>query len=75
MNIRCKCCEKAKGLIQAWVDQQGHDRCWYYPEIFEQLAQIFNVHQTLSSNLPSRESFEEGCCRYQTEQYKDKNEG
>lgn len=73
MNIKCKCCTKAKELIQEWLDKQGHDKCWYYPEIFQQLAEIFNIKQNVDSTLPHLEEFKEGCRRYQCEQYKDES--
>lgn len=60
---------QAKKVMQTWVDQQGHDRCWYYPELFLQLVEIFEMTPTRSPCLPARSEFEEGCRRYQDEEY------
>lgn len=63
-------------LIQArlelinWVSKQGHDRCWYYPEIFQSLAASLGVPLIVRNpSLPSRKEFEAGCKRYQDEEY------
>lgn len=60
---------KAKSIIQEWVDQQGHERCWYYPDLFNELVKLFEIKQTVESKLPPRKEFEEGCRRYQAEQF------
>lgn len=60
---------QATGLLQQWVDQQSHDRCWYYPEIFRQLCDLFGVQPTLQPGLPPRPEFELGCKRYQDEEF------
>lgn len=69
MNPKCKSCEEAKQIIQEWVDKQGHDRCWYYPELFLKLADIFDVKMGVEPKLPPRTEFEEGCKRYQNDEY------
>lgn len=61
--------DKARSLIQSWLDKQGHDRCWYYPEIFRELADLFGIKPTVDPQLPSVEAFQGGCQRYQAEQY------
>jgi hypothetical protein len=63
--IMCEKCNEAKKTIQNWVDQQGHDRCWYYPELFEKLVAMFDVQMTVEPSLPPRCEFEAGCKRYQ----------
>lgn len=62
--------ERASALLKQWQEKQGHDRCWYYPEIFEQLCELFDVESSAQRGLPPRAEFEEGCRRYQEEQYK-----
>jgi predicted ATPase len=62
--------ESAREVIQEWVKKQGHERCWYYPELFERLVEIFEIKQTSDRQLPPREEFEKGCKIYQDEQYK-----
>jgi len=59
----------AKSVIQEWTDKQGHDRCWYYPELFRKLVDIFEIRQSKKSALPPLEEFERGCERYQREEY------
>lgn len=61
--------DEAKQVLQSWVDQQKHGRCWYYPDIFNRLCEIFEVTPTNEPNLPSRIQFEIGCKYFQDEQY------
>ncbi len=60
---------EARELIQTWTDKQGHDRCWYYPELFERLKKLYDIRPRIDPALPPRAEFEEGCRRYQTEEY------
>lgn len=39
-NKSCAPCALTKKIIQEWLDKQGHDRCWYYPDLFMKLAVI-----------------------------------
>jgi hypothetical protein len=52
------------------VDKQGHERCWYYPDLFRRLATLFEVVPTVEPQLPPRPEFELGCRRYQDEEYR-----
>ncbi|NCO11070.1 hypothetical protein CO038_02765 [Candidatus Pacearchaeota archaeon CG_4_9_14_0_2_um_filter_39_13] len=61
--------DEARLVVQEWTDKQGHERCWYYPELFKRLAGIFEITPTLDPSLPPRQEFEEGCRRYQDEEY------
>jgi len=61
--------ERAKSVIQEWMDKQGHDRCWYYPDLFMKLAEIFDVKPSKEPNLPPLQEFKKGCERYQKEEY------
>jgi len=67
--------KEAKQVIQEWVDKQGHERCWYYPELFNQLVKIFDIHPSKDSALPPLEEFKLGCERYQREEYHIEDEG
>jgi hypothetical protein len=60
----------AKLIIQKWVDKQGHDRCWYYPELFRELMNIFDIENSNQPSLPPLEEFKKGCEKYQKEEYK-----
>ena len=55
--------------VQSWLDKQGHDRCWYYPEIFESIAEELDLARTIAPSLPPCAEFMKGCERYQAEQY------
>lgn len=62
----------ARDIVKEWVGQQGHDRCWYYPELFRKLAALFGL-ENADRKLPPREEFKEGCHRYQREEYGEGN--
>ena len=70
MNEAEKRYESAKSVIQDWVDKQSHDRCWYYPDLFKKLADIFEITSTKEPSLPPLEEFKKGCERYQKEEYR-----
>lgn len=55
-----------KLLVEQWVSKQGHDSCWYYPEIFREIANILGV-KYVPQNLPARPEFEGGCKKYTDE--------
>ena len=59
---------RARELIQSWLDKQGHNKCWYYPEIFRQLAALFGITEGIG-NLPPLSEFQGGCRRYQADIY------
>ena len=61
--------QKAKLIIQEWIDKQGHERCWYYPDLFKQLLEVLEVSPTKNPALPPLEEFKKGCERYQEEEY------
>ena len=65
----CSDCEQAKKIIQQWLDQQGHNRCWYYPDVFNKLATLFKLSPKKDPELPPRKEFEEGCRKYQEEEF------
>lgn len=60
---------EVRQIVQSWLDKQGHDRCWYYPEIFTELARALDLHAVKPPQLPSLAEFKAGCERYQREQY------
>lgn len=61
--------DEARNIIQEWASKQGHERCWYYPDLFRKLAEIFEIEYT-NPSLPPLEEFKKGCERYQKEEYK-----
>lgn len=65
----CETCNKAQQILQKWLDKQGHNRCWYYPDLFHKLADLLEVKASVEPKLPTRHEFEIGCKRYQEEQF------
>lgn len=59
---------KAKQIIEEWVSKQGHDKCWYHPDLFKKLAEIFEV-EYVDPGLPPINEFKKGCEKYQKEEY------
>ena len=57
-------------VLQEWIDKQSHDRCWYYPDLFNKLIEITGVSPKLKPNLPPRNEFELGCKKYQDQEYR-----
>ena len=49
--------------VRLWINKQGHDSCWYYPEIFKNICKILNIDE-VEQNLPERCEFEKGCEKY-----------
>ena len=64
----CLICQRTAHLVAQWLAAQRHDRCWYYPDIFQQLAALHGVEAPIPL-LPPRREFEEGCRQYADEQY------
>jgi hypothetical protein len=60
---------RVRALVTEWVGKQGHDRCWYYPDIFGKIAGVLGVELPKDLGLPPLPEFEDGCRRYQAEQY------
>lgn len=60
---------ECKEAIITWMNKQGHDRCWYYPDIFKKLCNILEIKPTILPCLPPLEEFKRGCEAYQKENY------
>ena len=65
--------QRVKALVQEWLDQQGHERCWYYPELFNRIAHELGLTSTKAPSLPPQAEFENGCRQYTDEQYRIEN--
>jgi hypothetical protein len=61
--------EQARQILREWAEKQGHDRCWYYPDLFRKLADVLGVNLKVEPRLPPFEEFKLGCERYQKESY------
>ena len=57
-----------EGIVRDWVRKQGHDNCWYYPELFRGIADTLGIEYP-DPGLPSEAEFERGCERYRREVY------
>ena len=69
MNKLEKKYNEAKQVVQEWADMQGHDRCWWHPDLFKRLMKIFEINPSRDPALPPLEEFKRGCEQYQKEQY------
>ena len=59
-------------LVEEWATKQGHERCWYYPEVFRAIAEICGSNVSFLGceiGWPTRAEFEAGCRKYTDEQY------
>ncbi len=56
--------------VRKWMNKQGHDRCWYYPEIFQEIIEILEIKELVHYTAIDRKEFEGGCHRYQDELFK-----
>jgi len=61
--------ESVRAIVQEWLDKQGHERCWYYPELFNKLKDALNMKSQVDPALPTRQEFENGCKRFQIEEF------
>jgi hypothetical protein len=60
---------EARAVLIEWINKQGQDRCWYYPDLFRRLCEVLGVRAQVEPCLPPRAEFEEGCRRYADEEY------
>lgn len=65
--------DEIKQAVLLVANKQGHDSCWYYPEIFIQILNLLGIElNELNldlSKLPTREEFEQGCKKFADELY------
>jgi hypothetical protein len=57
-----------KDELQNWIDKQGHNKCWYYPEIFRRLCDLLNVKPSVAPYIPTEDEFIPECKRYYQEE-------
>jgi hypothetical protein len=60
---------EVRQIVQEWLDKQGHNRCWWFPELFKRLATTLDLKPTVEPELPPRPEFEQGCKQYQDEEF------
>lgn len=32
-----------KNLLSEWIHKQSHNRCWYYPDIFNKICELLDI--------------------------------
>lgn len=61
---------ESRSIILEWLGKQGHNRCHYYPELFEKLVKLYGLERQIPDNfydLPNEKEFEEGCTMFRKE--------
>lgn len=66
----CGSCEAAIMILESWLNKQGHDRCFWHPEVLQMLANVYGLKQTVPSELPPIEEFRLGCALFTNEEYR-----
>lgn len=61
--------ERCRQTLGKWRELQGHDQCWYYPDLFVNLCATLGIDHSLPSPDMPREEFEAGCQRFQDSLY------
>jgi hypothetical protein len=61
--------EHVKQIVTEWATKQGHDRCWYYPDLFRKLVEVLKLDVEVEKNLPPQEEFSYCCKQYEKEIY------
>lgn len=76
VNAQLSLEDAAVGIVQAvrekieeWAAKQGHQRCWYHPEIFQQIAGMVGAKVEYPKNLPPVAEFRKGCEQYTAIEY------
>lgn len=67
----CEKCDQVRAEILAWANKQGHDQCWYYPEIFIAIAEILDMSLEIKPKLPPQHVFREHCQQWESTIYSD----
>jgi|GEM_PF-2840669 len=71
-NVRVRLrLNSVRWAVQNWANQQGEDRCHYYPELFRALALMLNVTPRVDLMKVPREQFRAGCVRFEGEHYEE----
>ena len=61
-----------EAAVVEWMQKQGHDRCWYYPEIFQRILDVLELTEAAPPQYATRltkTEFEAGCRRYAADLY------
>lgn len=61
---------ETKRILKKWLKKQGHDRCHYYPGIFNSLLKLYGIDSNkYDSQLPKLCEFKKGCNQFQNDEY------
>jgi hypothetical protein len=56
-------------LVAEIANRQGHNICWWLPELFGKLCELYGIQPTTPMRLPSEREFEGGCNLFRRELY------
>lgn len=56
-------------MVQEWLDKQGNERCWYYPDIFNKICEVLNLKCNVDRGLPLEQVFRRNCDKFTKEEY------
>lgn len=54
-------------LVRSFLGKEGQESCWYYPDIFREVAERLGVPVSKVAKLPTLADFKRGCTRHQTD--------
>jgi hypothetical protein len=60
--------EQIRQVILEWDGKKGHDRCWYYHDLFNKIANIAGVQLKPSPGV-TREEFRQGCAFFEEQEF------
>ncbi len=56
-------------IVEEFLNKEGQNKCHYYPDLFNKLAELYSLKTHNLDTLPPRKEFEEGCKKHQDELY------
>lgn len=63
--------ELVKAQVQEWLNKQGHDSCWYYPDVFTEIAKTLDIEiKNINRMLPVRKEFNANCEKFECDVYR-----
>jgi hypothetical protein len=57
--------EVVREILTEWAKLDGHDRCWFHPELLSRLCQVVGVPVIEKPIRMTRQEFQCGCLAYQ----------
>lgn len=66
--------QKITSILIDWDEKRGHDACWFYPEIFKQIADVLEIELKNPQPEISRAEFKEGCRQFQCDKFGNKKD-